>query len=129
VFWFWGFLLFVCLFVLFFPFWRDNDRTSSQKPPGLEDEGLTPTLLRLKLYCIWTWGFSFSFSVLLSSLCLTNVCIDDGWLVHYLSLFISLALFYVHVCVCVSMSVCLFWVFFSLFLFLLCFPSSLTFPL
>jgi hypothetical protein len=47
---------------LFFPLWWDNSRTSSQTPtPELEDEGLTPKLLRLKHYCIWTWGFSFFF--------------------------------------------------------------------
>jgi hypothetical protein len=48
---------FVCFFVLFFgvffPLSRDNDRTTSETPsPGLQAEGLTPKLLRLKLYCI-----------------------------------------------------------------------------
>jgi hypothetical protein len=42
----------------FFPLWWDNDRTTSETPsPGLEAEGRTPKLLRLKLYCIWTWEF------------------------------------------------------------------------
>jgi hypothetical protein len=97
---FWCVLLFVFFVVcLFFPLWWDNGRTSSQTPtPGLEDEGLTSKLLRLKLYCIWTWGFSFFFSVLLSSLCLSNACIAHHWLVDYLWLFISLALFFICVC-------------------------------
>jgi hypothetical protein len=52
--------LFVCLFC-FFPVWWDKDTTSSQTlKPGLEDEGLTSKLLKLKLYCTWTWRFSFS---------------------------------------------------------------------
>jgi hypothetical protein len=38
------------LFVLFFPLWWDNRRTVSQTSiPGLEDEGITPKLLGLKL--------------------------------------------------------------------------------
>jgi hypothetical protein len=94
-------------FFSFFPLWWDNDKTTSETPsPGLEAEGRTPKLLRLKLYCIWTWRFFlyfilFSFIyfylfILLnfqSSLCLSNACSAYRWLVHYLSLFISLKLF------------------------------------
>jgi hypothetical protein len=48
-------------FLVFFPLWWDNDRTTSETPsPGLEAEGLTPKLLRLKLYCIWTGDFFFN---------------------------------------------------------------------
>jgi hypothetical protein len=58
----WVFFCFVLFcFVLFFPLWWENGRTTSDTPsPGLEAEGRTPKLLRLKLYCIWTWRF-FSF--------------------------------------------------------------------
>jgi hypothetical protein len=50
------------LVLVFFPLWWDNDRTTSETPsPGLQAEGLTPKLLRLKFYCIWTWRFFFSF--------------------------------------------------------------------
>jgi hypothetical protein len=57
-----GFFFVLCCVVLFcfsfFPLWWDNDRTTSETPsPGLEAEGWTPKLLRLKLYCIWTWKF------------------------------------------------------------------------
>jgi hypothetical protein len=78
---FWVFLIFLCLFVLFcFPLWWDNHRTTSETPsPGLEAEGLSPKLLRLNLYCIWTWRF-FSFQ---SSFCLSNACLAYCWLVHY----------------------------------------------
>jgi hypothetical protein len=69
--------------------------------------------------------FFLFFSVLLSLLCLCNACLVHHWLVHYLSLFISLALLFVCVCVCVCVCVL---VFFSLFLYLLCFPSPLTIP-
>jgi hypothetical protein len=91
-----GFLFCFCCFVVcffyfvfwFFPLWWDNDRTTSETlSPGLEAEGLTPKLLRLKLYCIWTLGFFFLI------LCLSNACSAYHWLVHYLSLFISLAFF------------------------------------
>jgi hypothetical protein len=89
---------FVCLFV--FPLWWDNDRTASQTPsPGLEAEGLTPKLIRMKLYCIWTWGFFFLI------LCLSNACLAYCWLVHCLSLFISLTLVFL---LFVLFSTCLF---------------------
>jgi hypothetical protein len=85
------------LFLGFFPLSWDNDRTTSETPsPGLEGEGLTPKLLRLKLYCIWTWRFFFHlfiFYFFQSSLCLFNACSAYCSLVHYLSLFISLKLF------------------------------------
>jgi hypothetical protein len=49
------------------------------------------------------------FLLLSSSLCLSNACLAHHWLVHYLSLFISLALyFFVCGCVCVCLFVCLF---------------------
>jgi hypothetical protein len=109
-----GVFLAFCCFILFcfvFHLWWDNDKTTSDTPsPGLEAEGWTPKLLRLKLYCIWTWRFFFQ-----SSLCLSNACSVDCWLVHYLSLFISLKLF-----------VCLF-VCFGFFLCSLVFPSFFNF--
>jgi hypothetical protein len=57
---FFCFALFYFLFVLFLFYSPliDNDRTTSETlSPGLEAEGLTPKLLRWKLYCILTWGF------------------------------------------------------------------------
>jgi hypothetical protein len=112
--WTWDTLLCFVFFLLFnfFSFWWDKDRTTSETPsPGLEAEGLTPKLLRLKVYCIWTWRFlkkillflflifiySFYF-FLLSSICLSNACLAYCWLVHYLSLFISLTQFFLLVC-------------------------------
>jgi hypothetical protein len=56
----WCFILFGLVWFGFFPLWWNNNRTTSETPsPGLEAEGLTPKLLRLKLYCIWTWRFFF----------------------------------------------------------------------
>jgi hypothetical protein len=134
--------LFVCLFVFsflfffcFFPLWWDNNRTTSETPyPGLEAEGLTPKLLKLKIYCIWTWRFfnffTYFFLILFlflflfiylfiyfsqSSLCLSNASTAYCWLVHCLSPLISLKLF---------LFVCLFdLVFFFVYL---SFPLSLT---
>jgi hypothetical protein len=94
---FFCFVLFCFVYVSFFPLWWDNDRTTSETPsPGLEAEGRTPKLLRLKLYYIWTWRFFFHLFIYLffqSSLYLSNACSAYCWLVHYLSLFISLKLF------------------------------------
>jgi hypothetical protein len=88
-----GYFVLCCLCFLFFPLWWDN-RTASETPSsGLEADGLIPKLLRLKLYCIWTWGFLFL--LVLSFLCLSNACLVYCWLVHYLFLFISLALVFV----------------------------------
>jgi hypothetical protein len=63
----WGFFVLFCEVLFYFgfsslfPLWWDNHRTTSEAPsPRLEAEGQTPKLLRLKLYCIWTWRF-FSF--------------------------------------------------------------------
>jgi hypothetical protein len=58
-----GFFFFcVALFYFMLPLWWDNYRTTSEAPsPGLEAEGWTPKLLRLKLHCIWTWRFFFKF--------------------------------------------------------------------
>jgi hypothetical protein len=109
--WTWDILLcslFVCfIFWVFFPIWWDNDRTTSETPSlGLEAEGLTPKLLRLKLYCIWTWGF------FLSSPCLSSACLAYCWLVHYLSLFISLILiFFLWFVLLIYLLVCLFFPF------------------
>jgi hypothetical protein len=64
----------------------------------------TETLVHLNL------GIFF-FSVLLSSLCPSNACIAQRWLVYYLSLFISLALHFS-------------FFFFSLFSFLSLLPIS-----
>jgi hypothetical protein len=50
----------LCCFAwfVFFPLWWDNDKTTSETPsPGLETKVLTTKLVRLKLYCIWTWRF------------------------------------------------------------------------
>jgi hypothetical protein len=78
----------VCFSLCFFPLWWDNNQNTSETLcPGLEDEGLKPKLLRLKLYSIWTWGFFKK-----SSLCLSNACLAYHWLIQYLSLLISLAL-------------------------------------
>jgi hypothetical protein len=60
---------FVCvcavLFYLMFPLWWEKYRTTSEAPsPGLEAEGETPKLLRLKLNCIWTWRVLFLFFIL-----------------------------------------------------------------
>jgi hypothetical protein len=118
-----GFSFFVCYFALFcvfgfFPLLWDNDRTTSETPsPGSEAKGLTPKLLRLKLYCVWTWRiFSFIYDLFFfqSSLCLSNTCSAYCWLVHYLSLFIPLKLFFVSL-------FCFFYLFVNLF-----FPISLT---
>jgi hypothetical protein len=93
-------------FCFFFPLWWDNNRTTSETlSPGLEAEGLTQKWLRLKLYCIWTWKF-FIFLLLFShlfifiylfifqsSLWLSNSCSTYCWLMHSLSLFISLKTF------------------------------------
>jgi hypothetical protein len=99
-------IFFSFLLLLFFPLWWDNDRLTTQTPtPGLDAEGVTPELLRLKLYCIWTWDIFFFF------LCLSNACLIHCWLVHYLSLLISLALYFFLFC-----------------LFFLCFLSPITFP-
>jgi hypothetical protein len=67
--WTWDILwvLFLFCVVLFyfgfsslFPLWWDNHRTTSEAPsPGVETEGWTPKLLRLKLYCILAWRFLF----------------------------------------------------------------------
>jgi hypothetical protein len=99
------FLVNVCLVWFgFFPFWWDNDRTTSQTPsPVLEAEDLTSKLLRLKHYCIWTWRFFYFFIfyfyyyfyflfyfVSQSTLYLSNACSAYCWLVHYISLFIPL---------------------------------------
>jgi hypothetical protein len=82
---------------LFFPPWWDNNRTITQTPtPGLDAEGLTPNLLRLKLYHIWTWEILFIyFYDFFYPPCLSNVCLAHCLLVHYLSLFISSALVFV----------------------------------
>jgi hypothetical protein len=81
----------------FSPLMRQQQNYSETPSPGLEAEGLTPKLLRLKLYCIWTWRFFIYLFILSiyfsqSSLCLSNDCSAYCWSVHYLSLFISLKL-------------------------------------
>jgi hypothetical protein len=116
----------VFLLVWFFPFWWDNDRTTSKTPsPEFEAEGLTPKLLRLKLYCIWTCRFLKIFILFIFySLCLYNACLAYCWLVHYLSLYISLTwFFFVSFVFFKLLFTCLF-----LFLYLLCFPSPYTLP-
>jgi hypothetical protein len=57
-----GLFLCVCavLFHFMSPLWWDNYRTTSEAPsPGLQAEGWTPKLLRLKFHCIWTWRLLF----------------------------------------------------------------------
>jgi hypothetical protein len=60
-----GFLcVYVCVVLFYFihPLSWDNYRTTSEAPSlGLETEQ-TRKLLRLKIHCIWTWGF-FGFLV------------------------------------------------------------------
>jgi hypothetical protein len=120
------FLFCVVLFGLvwfgFFPLWWDNRTTSEIPSLGLEAKGQTPRLLRLKLYCIWTWRFFYSFFIIFfqSSLCLSNACSAYCWLVHYLSLIISLKHFLLLLCF-----VCFFVLFFQLIC-LFVFPFSLT---
>jgi hypothetical protein len=97
-----------CLQTLFFFSFDETTTELLLRHQHQDAEGLTPKLLWLKLYCIWTWEF------FLTSLCLSNACLAHCWLVHYLSLFISLTLFFV--------------LFFSYFLYLFCFPSLLTLP-
>jgi hypothetical protein len=113
----WVFYFFVLfctvLFYFIFPLWWDNYRTKSEAPsPGLEAEGWTPKLLRLKLHCIWTWRFFLfnlfhilfyvlhifffhllifyiysylhSFYFLFSILCLSNAYSAYSWLVQSL---------------------------------------------
>jgi hypothetical protein len=114
--WTWDTLWCFGVFLGFFPLCWYNRTTSETQSPELEAERLTPKLL-LKLYWIWVWRFFFQ-----SSFCLSNACLAYCWLVHYLSLFISLKLVlfcfvYFYLCVC-----------FSLFLYLLWFPSPLTLP-
>jgi hypothetical protein len=96
----WCFFCFVLFcFLFFFPplmrQWQNYFRDTISKIGGWVT---TPKLLRLKLYCIWIWRF-FTFLFYLffsqSSLCLSNACSAYCWLVHYLSLFISLKLFFV----------------------------------
>jgi hypothetical protein len=100
-----GFFLF--FFFSFFSFWWDNERTTSETPsPGLEAEGLTQKLLRLKHYCIWPWRFFFIFILFFFPLCLSNACLAYCWLIHYFSQFTSLTHF-VFLCF-VFLLVCLF---------------------
>jgi hypothetical protein len=119
------FLFCAVLFYIISPLWWDNYRTSEAPSPGLEAEGQTPKLLRLKLYCIWTWWFIFIFIFYLfiflsfiylfyfqSSLWLCNAFSAYSWLVHCLSLFISLKLF------------CFFVLFFSTSLFVFSFSFN-----
>jgi hypothetical protein len=91
-FWFSYFFCFLGVFLVFFPFDEKNNRTTSVTPsPGLEAEGLTPKLLRLKLYCIWTWRFFnliLLYFIFQSSLCLSNACLAYYWLVYYLPIYI-----------------------------------------
>jgi hypothetical protein len=94
------FVVFFFCFLFFFPLWWDNIRTTYEtSSPGLEAEGLTPKLLRLKLYCIWTWGFFFyPFSVSLMPFKLTvdyytiSPCLFL-WHCFFLFLFVCFVLF------------------------------------
>jgi hypothetical protein len=47
-----GFLGFLVVCFVFSPLKRQQQNFFQTPTPGLEDEGLTPKLLRLKLYCI-----------------------------------------------------------------------------
>jgi hypothetical protein len=53
----------------------------------------TETLLHLNLGNFIHLFFLFLFIIFLSSICLSNACLAHCWLLHYLSLFISSALF------------------------------------
>jgi hypothetical protein len=125
-----GLILFYFMFPLW---WDNYRTTSEAPSPGLEAERRTPKLLRLKLHCIGTWSFFyflfcfilfylyiyiFFFHLLIfifilifilfifyfqSSLCLSNAFSVYDWLVHCLSLFISLKFFGLSLCfVCLS---------------------------
>jgi hypothetical protein len=92
----WGFFLFCAvLFYFIFPLWWDNYRTTSEAPcPGLEAEGRTPKLLDWNFIAFELGDFLFIYLFIFqSSLCLSNAFSAYGWLVHCLSLFISLKLF------------------------------------
>jgi hypothetical protein len=114
----------VFLLVWFFPFWWDNDRTTSKTPsPEFEAEGLTPKLLRLKLYCIWTCRFLKIFILFIFySLCLYNACLAYCWLVHYLSLYISLTWFFLFLLFFLNFCLLVFSFFFTFFAFPLLTP-------
>jgi hypothetical protein len=66
----------------------DEDKT------GLEANGVTPELLRLKFYCSWTRMFLFFIYFIFSFLFffLFFVCLVSCFIVHHLSLSISLVL-------------------------------------
>jgi hypothetical protein len=51
----------VCSFILLYVslWWDSYRRTSEALSQGLDAEGRTPKLLRLKFHCIWTWRFLF----------------------------------------------------------------------
>jgi hypothetical protein len=124
----WRFLV-LCCFVWFgfFPLMRQWQNYFETPSPGLEAEGLTPKLLRLKLYCIWTLRFFFiylffSYYFFQSCLCLSNACSAYCWLVHYLSLFMSLKLFHLFACFVFSTCLFVFPFFFNFFTFHLLSP-------
>jgi hypothetical protein len=106
-----GFFCFFCIFLLMRQ-WQNYWDTISRNG----DWGANTKLLRLKLYCIWTWTFFISTYFYLY---LCNACLAYCWLVHYLSLFISLTQFFV----------CLFCFFTSLFICFSLFFNFFAFPL
>jgi hypothetical protein len=116
------FFVFFCFFKFFSPLMRQKQSYFCDTISRIGDWGSntkiikTETLLHLKLeiyFFIYLFLFLFCIFYFQSSLCLSNDCSANCWLVHYLYLFISLKLFCLFVC-CVF-STCL-----------LVFPFSLT---
>jgi hypothetical protein len=82
------FLLCAVLFYFVFPLWWDNYRTTAEaRSPGLEAEGRTPKVLRLKLYCIWIWRFFLIFLIF-------NLILFIYFFLIYLSFIFILFIFY-----------------------------------
>jgi hypothetical protein len=79
-----SFFIVLCIFFIFLNIFF----FFSLPTPELDAEGVTTELLRLKLYCIWTWDFFFLlflsyFSFFSYSL---NACFVHCWLVCYHSI-------------------------------------------
>jgi hypothetical protein len=57
----WALCVCVCSFIILYVslWWDSYRRTSEALSQGLDAEGRTPKLLRLKFQCIWTWRFLF----------------------------------------------------------------------
>jgi hypothetical protein len=107
--WTWDFLVCLFLFFVFFPFDEKMTELLHRHWEVFRTGGWwtntqiikTETLLHLSLWVFCFFNFLKLFS--LSFLCLSNAGLAYCWLVHYLSLFISLALSFV----CLGFFVCL----------------------